>query len=59
MRLDIDSPLLVGFVFRVKWPELEHGREYTLGNLKDLAVIPASSLVCDLGQDLAGPQSSQ
>lgn len=37
-------PLLVGFVFRMKQPEFEHGKECTLENLKDQAVIPASIL---------------
>lgn len=32
-------PLLVGFVFRMKQPELGNGQEYTLGNLKDLSFL--------------------
>lgn len=37
-------PLLVDFVFRMEQPEFGPGKECALGNLKDQAVIPASTL---------------
>lgn len=37
-------PLLGGFVLRMKQPEFGHGKECSLGNLKDQAAISASIL---------------